>query len=96
MTIAFEARDKFGFVNGEIPVVEAEDPTFKKWRKVNSTLISWIFNSVSAELSKGFIYAKTTQQLWNEIAERFGKTNDPKIYELKRSIYSVKQGADSL
>ncbi|GAA0175066.1 hypothetical protein LIER_28320 [Lithospermum erythrorhizon] len=40
MTIALEARDKFDFINGEIPVPEAEDPIFKQWRKVNSTLIS--------------------------------------------------------
>ncbi|GAA0186936.1 hypothetical protein LIER_34224 [Lithospermum erythrorhizon] len=39
MTIALEARDKFGFIN---------------------------------DLSKSFIYARTSKQLWEEIAERFG------------------------
>ncbi|GAA0176222.1 hypothetical protein LIER_44011 [Lithospermum erythrorhizon] len=96
MTIALETRDKYGFVNGEILEPATDDVNYKQWRKVNSTLISWILNAISADLSKGFIYPKTAKQLWDKIVERFGKSNGPKVFELKRSIYSAKQGSYSV
>ncbi|GAA0158001.1 hypothetical protein LIER_15136 [Lithospermum erythrorhizon] len=34
MTIAFDAKDKFGFVNGEILTPAETEPTFKQWRKI--------------------------------------------------------------
>ncbi|GAA0162893.1 hypothetical protein LIER_18889 [Lithospermum erythrorhizon] len=56
MKVGLEARDKYGIVNGEIEVPDVDDAKFKKWRRVNSTLILWIMNSMSRELSTGDEY----------------------------------------
>ncbi|GAA0187560.1 hypothetical protein LIER_34848 [Lithospermum erythrorhizon] len=53
-------------------------------------------NSMSKELSSGFISASNASDLWREIKEQFGGCSGPRIYELRRSIYSSKQGGDSV
>ncbi|GAA0151917.1 hypothetical protein LIER_37384 [Lithospermum erythrorhizon] len=72
MKVALEARDKFGFVNGEIEAPSVEDVTYKEWRKVNSTLISWILNALSSEIGRGYMFIENAKDLWNELKDQFG------------------------
>ncbi|GAA0163136.1 hypothetical protein LIER_19082 [Lithospermum erythrorhizon] len=53
-------------------------------------------NSMSKELSSGFMFASNASELWREIKEQFGGYSGPRIYELRRSIYSSKQGGYSV
>ncbi|GAA0143794.1 hypothetical protein LIER_04395 [Lithospermum erythrorhizon] len=96
VTVALEARDKFGFLNGEIEAPAESDSNFRQWRKVNSTLISWIMNALSSEISRGFTFANNAKDLWEKIKEQFGKCNGHRVYELRKSIYTAKQGRDSV
>ncbi|GAA0144153.1 transmembrane signal receptor [Lithospermum erythrorhizon] len=70
MRIALEARDKYGFLTREVEPMN--DVKFRQWRKVNSTLISWILNSVSRDIGRGFMFAHDAKMLWDEIKEAFG------------------------
>ncbi|GAA0174918.1 hypothetical protein LIER_28203 [Lithospermum erythrorhizon] len=47
-------------------------------------------------IAKGFAFATEATSLWEEVKERFGVCNGPRLYELRRSIYSAKQGNDSI
>ncbi|GAA0153450.1 hypothetical protein LIER_11685 [Lithospermum erythrorhizon] len=94
MKVALEARDKFGFVNGEIEVPSVNDAMFKQWRKVNSTLISWILNALSTKISRGYMFTENVVDLWNELKEQFEGNNDPRVFELRRSINTTKQAGD--
>ncbi|GAA0146185.1 hypothetical protein LIER_06198 [Lithospermum erythrorhizon] len=96
MMTALETHDKLKFITGEIEVPAADSQMHKQWKKVNSTLVSWILNAMSKELVRGFVFASDDSELWNEIREGFGVSNGPKIYELRRGIYSTKQGSDSI
>ncbi|GAA0154100.1 hypothetical protein LIER_12181 [Lithospermum erythrorhizon] len=88
MMIALEAKDKLRFINGTpLP----HELTHKHWRKVNSTLISWIMNSVSKEIGRGCMFANNVKDLWDEIKEG---CNGPRMYELRRNIYVIRQGGD--
>ncbi|GAA0175802.1 hypothetical protein LIER_28907 [Lithospermum erythrorhizon] len=80
MKVALEARDKFWFVNGEIEVPRVNDAKYKQWRKVNSTLISWIMNALSADICRGYLFP---ENLWNELKEQFGvlKPNAAVIFD---------------
>ncbi|GAA0175132.1 hypothetical protein LIER_28372 [Lithospermum erythrorhizon] len=57
MMTVLEARDKLGFIVREIPEPEGASSTYKQWRKVNSTLISWILNSMTKDIARGFAFA---------------------------------------
>ncbi|GAA0162802.1 hypothetical protein LIER_18819 [Lithospermum erythrorhizon] len=96
MMVALEARDKLGFLNGEIEAAKPSDATYKQWRKVNSTLTSWIMNALSKEISRGFMFSSNVKFLWEEIRDRFGRYNRPMLYELRRNIYSAKLNGDTV
>ncbi|GAA0178162.1 hypothetical protein LIER_29800 [Lithospermum erythrorhizon] len=96
MMTALEAKDKLGFLSGEIEEPEVNSVRQKQWRKVNSTLISWILNSMTKDIARGFAFATEATSLWEEVKERFGVCNGPRLYELRRSIYSAKKGNNSI
>ncbi|GAA0157757.1 hypothetical protein LIER_38514 [Lithospermum erythrorhizon] len=96
MEVALEARDKFGFVNGEIKVPIVNDAKYKQWMKVNSTLISWIMNALFADISRGYLFTENAENLWNELKEQFGGSNGPRVFYLRRSMYTSKQGGESV
>ncbi|GAA0161047.1 hypothetical protein LIER_39155 [Lithospermum erythrorhizon] len=51
-------------------------------------------NSMSREISSGFTFSGNARDLWNEIKEQFEVYSDPRLYELQKNLYSVKQGGD--
>ncbi|GKE76432.1 hypothetical protein Tco_1542552 [Tanacetum coccineum] len=45
-----------------------------------------------AELSDAFLYAQSACELWKEIAEGYGQSNGPLIYQLERELSQINQG----
>ncbi|GAA0168596.1 hypothetical protein LIER_23272 [Lithospermum erythrorhizon] len=82
MKVAMEARDKYGFLNGEIEAPSMEDVRYKQWRKVNSTLISWIMNALSKDISRAFVFTDDAKMLWEDIRDPFGGSNGSRVFEL--------------
>lgn len=41
---------------------------------------------------EAFLYITTAKELWNELTQRFGNSNGPQIYHIKREINSLIQG----
>lgn len=40
------AKDKLGYINGDLPQPSETDPTFRKWRTENSVVKGWLINSM--------------------------------------------------
>ncbi|XP_058005394.1 retrovirus-related Pol polyprotein from transposon RE1 [Hevea brasiliensis] len=51
---------------------------------------------MSKEIVEAFLYASSAKDLWDELAQRFGESNGPLIYQIKREICSLSQGNMSL
>ncbi|KAG8643955.1 hypothetical protein MANES_11G086565v8 [Manihot esculenta] len=96
MIIALRAKDKLGFVTGKISKPNSDAPEYKKWITVDSMIISWILNSISRDLSDGFLYAPSAHDLWNDIAERFGESNGPLFFQIKKELANISQGSMTL
>ena len=43
---------------------------------------SWLLNSISKDLVDAFICINNVRQLWHEIDDRFGKSNEALVYQL--------------
>src|SRR5262249_34421622 len=91
MVIALRAKDKLGLVDGKCGKPEPTSADFDKWHKADSMVISWILNSMTKDLSIAFLYTTSARDLWAEIKERYGESNGPLLYQLKREIGSIKQ-----
>ena len=61
------------------------------WTRCNTMVISWILNSVSKDIASSVIYANTTQEMWEDLKERFAQGNGPQVFEIQKAISSLTQ-----
>ncbi|XP_071719575.1 uncharacterized protein [Rutidosis leptorrhynchoides] len=47
---------------------------------------------MTVELSEVFLYCQSAYELWKEIAQRYGQSNGPLLYQLKKELNSISQG----
>ncbi|XP_048496301.1 uncharacterized protein LOC109134327 [Beta vulgaris subsp. vulgaris] len=67
------------------------DKDFQKWKRADYMVMSWILNSMSPELADEFGFIENSTDLWSELQERFGQSNGPLVYQLKKEISDLKQ-----
>lgn len=96
MIIALRAKDKLLFINGKITMPEADSPSFEKWRKVDSMVVSWILNTMSKEIVEAFLYTPSVNDFWEELQHRLGDCNGPFLFQIKKNICALIQGNMSL
>ncbi|XP_057249409.1 uncharacterized protein LOC130590847 [Beta vulgaris subsp. vulgaris] len=48
-------------------------------------------NNDSNEISENFTFVESSIQLWSEVCERYGQSNGPQIYQLKKDLEKLKQ-----
>jgi gag-polypeptide of LTR copia-type len=62
MNTALSAKNKLGFVNGTIK--QPEEPLeYQMWKRCDTMVLSWIWNSVSKELTNSVIYLNTAKEV---------------------------------
>ncbi|XP_075661684.1 uncharacterized protein LOC142631403 [Castanea sativa] len=85
--ISLDAKTKLGFIDGSIPKPQSVNhPYYTAWCKCNSTVLAWLFNSVSKDLQPSIVYFKTARDVWIDLQHRYGQGNGPKIFELRKEI----------
>lgn len=67
MTMALNAKKKYGFVDGTAPQPAVSDPAFGSWMRSNNMILSWLLNSVSKELATSILYFDTARDLWIDL-----------------------------
>ena len=66
-----------GFIDGSIPKPQFVDhPHYTAWCKCNSTILTWLYNSVSKDLQSSIVYFKTARDVWLDLQNRLGKAMD--------------------
>ena len=88
MTLALNAKNKLGFVNGTIkaPLEETHPNDYATWSRSNDMVHSWIVNTINPEISDSVIYYTTAHEVWEDLCERFSQSNEPRIFEIQREI----------
>ena len=88
MTLALNAKNKLGFVNGTIkaPSKETHPDDYATWSRCNDMVHSWIVNTLNPEISDSVIYYTTAHEVWEDLRERFSQSNAPRIFEIQREI----------
>ncbi|KAL5779924.1 hypothetical protein ACOSQ2_010661 [Xanthoceras sorbifolium] len=55
--------------------------------------MSWLWNSMSPEISDTCMFLNTAKEIWEAIKQMYSKVRDAaKIYEIKIKIAATKQG----
>ncbi|KAK9065740.1 hypothetical protein SSX86_015141 [Deinandra increscens subsp. villosa] len=89
MTIALSAKNKLGFVNGDVASSSANN---ELWKRCNAMVISWILNVLSKEIGESVLYTQTAKNLWKELDDRYGQSNGIKFYQLQKELCEITQG----
>jgi hypothetical protein len=91
------AKDKLGYINGDLPQPSETDPTFRKWRTENSVVKGWLINSMDQSLVANFIRFLTAKQVWDAIATTyFDGTDTSQVYELRHRVTRMRQRGGSI
>ncbi|XP_057972699.1 uncharacterized protein LOC131160836 [Malania oleifera] len=97
MKRASRIKNKLGFIDGSIrEPIEPDSPLMDHWPRCNDIVITWLQNSMSADIKCSTLYVKMTHQLWVELEHRLAQQNAPRIYEIKQGIATMMQQQDSV
>ncbi|XP_057431475.1 uncharacterized protein LOC130724295 [Lotus japonicus] len=96
MKRALVAKNKFRFVNGEIPVPTATDANFEAWDRCNSLIHSWILNSVTTSIANSIVFLENACDAWRDLRDRFTQGDLVRISELHSEISNLKQNSLSV
>ena len=88
------SKNKFKFVNGEILEPTGKSKQYEAWESCNVIMISWINRSLITQIAQSAIY--TQGILWEDLKERFSKSNHFHTSDLLQEIYSIRQGEISI
>ncbi|XP_057252267.1 uncharacterized protein LOC130592117 [Beta vulgaris subsp. vulgaris] len=88
---ALIAKNKDGFITGLTSKPNESSPDYLKWTRADYMVMSWILSSMNPQIADDFAYVSNSVELWQELNERFGQSNGPLIYQLKKEIDSLRQ-----
>ncbi|XP_021735390.1 uncharacterized protein LOC110702054 [Chenopodium quinoa] len=89
---ALEGRNKAGFINGDFGKPEDDkSPEFAAWKANNSTICSWLFNSVAESIQPIVVSLKIAIEMWVDLKERYSTVNGPRINQLKSQYHLLRQ-----
>lgn len=88
---ALMAKNKLGFLDGTIKKPDVNDKDFSRWMRSDYLVTCWLMNSMDTDIADNFTYVDNSEQLWSEVCERFGQTNGPQIYQLKKELDNLRQ-----
>lgn len=81
---------KLNPITGATP--SENDPKYEEWDDEDSLIMKWIWNSVTPEISKKYMFFPTARDLWDNVHQTYSMKQDTTCYELKTKIFSTNQG----
>ena len=72
---------------------DPSSPLFNAGNRSNTTILSWLTNSLSKEIAASviYIYINTARDLWIDMRDRFAQGNVPRPLELPKEIARFSQ-----
>ncbi|KAF3792615.1 hypothetical protein EJ110_NYTH11159 [Nymphaea thermarum] len=93
LEIGITSRGRLPYITGDKPAPSKTDPQWANWALEDSKVKVWIISSVSADIQPLISWKPTSFEMWNVLARMYGrKKRVLRTYQIKRSIYALKQG----
>ncbi|XP_038979858.1 uncharacterized protein LOC120109982 [Phoenix dactylifera] len=96
MRMALNAKNKLGFIDGSLSKPTSNTAEIQVWERCMDMVLSWLLNSIDKSLINTIIYCNSPREVWLDLEERFSHSNNPRVFKLKRDIYTLNQGNLSL
>ncbi|KAL0411194.1 UNVERIFIED_CONTAM: hypothetical protein Slati_3709100 [Sesamum latifolium] len=89
--LALGAKQKVGFIDGTCDKPTENKAELEQWQRVDCMVVSRLLNFISKDIAEAFLYTTSAQDLWKELATRFGESNGPMLYDIQKQIGSLAQ-----
>lgn len=96
MEIALSSKMKLGFVDGTNLKPVSGSPLISYWNRCNHMVISWLLDSVFADIRNSIVYMDSSHSIWTELTIRYAQSNLPKLFNLRKEIAQLSQGSMSI
>ena len=84
-----KGKRKLSHLRGTYPA--QNDPTFVKWDKEDSMIMSWLWNLMLPEVSGTCVFLTAAREIWETVRQTYSKMQDTTlIYEIKTKITTTK------
>lgn len=93
MKIALSSKLKLGFIDGSYTSPDANSVLLAYWNRCNHMVISWLLNSISADIRNSIVYMHTAKLIWDDLAIRYAQSNLPKLFNLRKELSQLTQGS---
>ncbi|XP_060200785.1 uncharacterized protein LOC132629061 [Lycium barbarum] len=81
------------FITGNTLRPPDDSPLSRQWQRCNDLTVSWLTNSLTRDISRSVEYSEFAKDIWNELEERYGKTDGAKKIYLKKKLAHISQGS---
>ena len=90
-------KGKLGYLTGDKKQPSVTDPLFTTWVEENAMLMSWLLNSMTPDISTGYLRLATAHDIWDAVAQTYHIGSDAsQIYDLRRRAHETHQKGKSL
>ena len=73
------------------------DVGFDAWDEEDSMVMSWLWNSMTPEISDTCMFLPTAKAIWDALNQTYSKVRDAaQVYEIKTKTAATKQGNKSV
>ncbi|XP_021722373.1 uncharacterized protein LOC110689848 [Chenopodium quinoa] len=90
MMIAFSAKIKLGFIDGNIPKPASTD-VFSAWKRCDAIIISYILRSHDNSIARSVLYLTTSREIWKDLEERYSQTSRLQLFTLQQKLLELNQ-----
>ncbi|KAK3043369.1 hypothetical protein RJ639_002671 [Escallonia herrerae] len=94
--LTLKSHNKLAFIDGRITKSDPESEDFLAWDIVNSTLCSWICNSLDPPIRATVSRLNEAKLIWDSLKTRYSIPNRPRIYKLWSDASMTTQGGASV
>ena len=90
-TLAIEARGMSDFIEG--PVTQPEEAVaLKKFKSQKSLVMTWLFNSMRADIRHTFLLLDTPHKIWTTAKQTYSQQgNDAQCFDLRKKLRTLDQ-----
>ncbi|KAF3789537.1 hypothetical protein EJ110_NYTH17989 [Nymphaea thermarum] len=97
LEIGITSRGRLQYITGEKPAPAKNDPQWATWTLEDSQVKVWLISFVSADIQPLILRKSTAYEMWTILARMYGrKKRVLHTYQIKRSIYALRQGESSV
>ncbi|XP_069152823.1 uncharacterized protein [Solanum lycopersicum] len=81
---ALSVKNKLGFIDGICVKLSTNSSQIRQWQMCDDMVTSWIFNSLTKEISDSVEYVTDSVELWKELEDRYDQTNGENLYQIQK------------